>query len=31
MADLHLSTLRLFGLDADDFNGLGAKPIRELS
>ena len=31
VADLHLSTLRWFGLDADDFNGLGAKPIPELS
>lgn len=30
VADLHLSTLRWFGVHADDFNGLGAKPIREL-
>lgn len=31
VAELHLSTLRWFALRADDFNGLGAKPIRELS
>ena len=31
VADLHLSTLRWFGLGVDDFNGLGAKPISELS
>lgn len=30
IADLHLSTLRWFGIDADDFNGLGAKPIAML-
>ncbi|MEM9366024.1 MAG: DUF1552 domain-containing protein [Planctomycetota bacterium] len=30
IADLHLSTLRWFGCEADDFNGLEAKPIAEL-
>lgn len=30
VADLHLSTLRWFGMEADDFNDLGAKPIKEL-
>ena len=31
IADLHLSTLGWFGIEADDFNGLGAKRIAELS
>jgi hypothetical protein len=30
IADLHLSTLGWFGIEADDFNGLGAKRIPEL-
>jgi hypothetical protein len=31
IADLHLSTLGWFGIEADDFNGLGAKRIVGLS
>lgn len=31
IADLHLSTLHWFGIDADDFNNSGARPISGLS
>ena len=31
IADLHLSSMRWFGIDADDFNGLGAKIIPQLT
>lgn len=31
IADLHLTTLGWFGIEADDFNGLGAKRISALS